>query len=170
MASQPKIYPNGFEWKGSGAPMCQAELAEAPSKIRFTFPCCGHSFVRDYGKPNLRDNRPGVWNAEATKFMLRYWEQGQRQGWCPKCLPYCATYTLRGAKISREDRVKRTDAHYAEERRKANEQRRMDNERRRNAVERDLCHRCGADIHEEQQALFSDGTVTCMGCATKGAN
>ena len=36
---------------------------------------------------------------------------------------------------------------------------------RLDAHDRDCCDRCGTDIHELQQTLFADGTVTCMPCA-----
>ena len=35
--------------------------------------------------------------------------------------------------------------------------------------ERDLCSSCDTDIHDEQQALYEDGTIKCMDCVKQEA-
>tara|TARA_Y100000310_G_scaffold336739_1_gene422101 strand:+ start:9265 stop:9612 length:348 start_codon:yes stop_codon:yes gene_type:complete len=101
----PLAYPNGFVWRGLGPPRASADYLGG-TRFRFTFPCCGHSFTQDFSKgpPARRMGEMGC------AMMARYWgihlgpdgrpsaSDGVTLGWCPKCMPECATIGLRGGK------------------------------------------------------------------------
>ena len=106
------VYPNGFKWSQPYPPETKPEIVE-DCKVRFTFPCCGNSFVIDYAKP--RKGSPGTWTPEVTERMVNWWTMGDKgrgavSGWCPWCLPESSKTTRTGRPLSGAERHKRRQA------------------------------------------------------------
>ena len=103
MSVKPLVYPNGFVWRGVTPPRARADYLGG-TRFRYTFPCCGHSFTQDFSK-GARAKRM---EESGCAMMARYWgakpgreeraSDGVSVGWCPKCMPECATIGLRGGK------------------------------------------------------------------------
>lgn len=107
------VYPNGFKWGKPYAPETKPEIVEG-TKVRFTYPCCGNSYVVDYAKPRL--GQPAPWTPEQTARQVNWWTMGDKgrgavSGWCPWCLPQNAKHTRTGRPLSRAEQLRRKEAY-----------------------------------------------------------